>query len=157
MLGDQAAVNDLQAIGPPPYPDLRGIIAQHRWADRYEHSDLLLAAMMGAALMAPGGTFADITDQYAGMDLSDRQLTAQILKLDPKAIGGSFAVPVFVIQGAEDLTTPPELARHFVATLHAPHKQFVAIPGAGHFAVFLRPDEFLQALVEHVRPLATAQ
>jgi pimeloyl-ACP methyl ester carboxylesterase len=154
-LGDQTAIKELRAIGPPPYPDLRGIIMQHKWANRYEHADLLLSAMLGAALTAPGYTLADINDQYAGMDFSDQYLTAQISKLDSKALGGQFAVPVLVVQGAEDLTTPTELAKNFVASIHAPRKEFVAIPGAGHFAVFLRPEEFLQVLVSRVRPIAT--
>ena len=41
---------------------------------------------------------------------------------------------------------PTSLANEFVASLRAPHKEFVTIPGAGHFAVFMKSDEFLREL-----------
>ena len=41
-----------------------------------------------------------------------------------------------------------------VASIQAPRKEFVTIPGAGHFAVFMKTDEFLQELLGRVRPLA---
>ena len=51
-------------------------------------------------------------------------------------VGGQLAVPVFVIQGAEDYTAPTSLAKTYVDSLRAPRKAFVTIEGAGHFAVF---------------------
>jgi pimeloyl-ACP methyl ester carboxylesterase len=73
-------------------------------------------------------------------------------KLKPEELGGIFRLPVFVIQGAEDFTTPTSLARTFVNSIRAPRKAFVQIAG-GHFAVFMKPDAFLQALVSKVLPL----
>jgi pimeloyl-ACP methyl ester carboxylesterase len=71
--------------------------------------------------------------------------------LDAKALGGGFRLPVFVIQGAEDYTTPTSLARTFVQSIQAPRKAFVTIPG-GHFAVFMEGDAFLNVLVARVLP-----
>jgi pimeloyl-ACP methyl ester carboxylesterase len=144
----------LRAIGPPPYSDYRGWSVQRKWSNLFEHADLLISGMFGAALSAPGYTLADINDWIAGQDLSARQLIPQITKQDSKALGGRFALPVFVIQGAEDFTTPTSLARTFVASIRAPRKEFVAIPDGGHFAVFMRSDEFLRELRSRVRPLA---
>jgi pimeloyl-ACP methyl ester carboxylesterase len=59
-------------------------------------------------------------------------------------------VPVFVFQVADDFTSPTGLPKRFVEQIHAPRKAFVAIPGAGHFAVFLRPEEFLRDRVASV-------
>jgi len=44
-------------------------------------------------------------------------------------LGGEFALPVFVIQGAEDFTTPTSLARSYLESITAPRKAFVAIEG----------------------------
>ena len=63
------------------------------------------------------------------------------------------AVPVFVIQGAEDSTTPTSLARTYLDSLHAPRKAFATIEGAGHFAVFTKQDAFLTELRVLVLPL----
>jgi pimeloyl-ACP methyl ester carboxylesterase len=154
-LRNQIAIEELRAIGPPPYSDYRGWSVQRKWSNLFEHADLFISGIFGAALSAPGYTLADINDWIAGQDLSARQLIPQTTKQDSKALGGQFALPVFVIQGAEDFTTPTSLARAFVASIRAPHKEFVAIPHGGHFTVFMRSDEFLQELLAHVRPLAT--
>src|SRR5262245_56620051 len=99
--------------------------------------------MFGAALAAPGYSLADINDWNNGQDVSGQQLIPQTSKLDVKALGGQFALPVFVIQGAEDFTTPTSLARELVASIRAPRKEFVTLRGGGHFAVFKKTDEFL--------------
>jgi hypothetical protein len=38
--------------------------------------------------------------------------------------------------------------------MKAPRKEFVPIKDGGHFAVFMRSDQFLQELIARVRPLA---
>ena len=65
-------------------------------------------------------------------------------------------MPVFVFQGEHDCSSPTVLAERYVESISAPRKAFVAIPGAGHFAVFMKSDEFLEELVARVRPLAVA-
>jgi pimeloyl-ACP methyl ester carboxylesterase len=130
---------------------------QRKWSNLFEHADLFINGMFGAALSAPGYSFADLNDWFNGQDLSGRQLIPQTSKLDLKALGGQFALPVFVIQGAEDFTTPTGLARELVANIRAPRKEFVTIPHAGHFAVFMKTDEFLQELLKRVRPLAATK
>ena len=154
-LGDQVALDELRAIGPPPYANSRGWGVQRKWANFFEHADLFISGMFGAAMSAPGYSTADLNDWFAGQDLSGQQLIPQEVNLDMKALGGQFALPVFVIQGAEDFTTPTGLAREFVASLRAPRKTFVTIPGGGHFAVFMKTDEFLKELLDRVRPMAT--
>jgi pimeloyl-ACP methyl ester carboxylesterase len=153
-LNEQTAIEELRSIGPPPYPDSRGWGVQRKWSNLFEHADLFISGMFGAGLTAPGYTWADINDWTAGQNLSGQQLIPQIAKLDLKALGGQFALPIFVIQGAEDFTTPTSLAKALVTAIRAPRKEFVTIPGAGHFAVFMKSDEFLRELVARVRPLA---
>ena len=46
------------------------------------------------------------------------------------------------------------LAAELVDSISAPSKAFVTIPNAGHFAVFMKSNEFLQVLVSRVLPLA---
>ena len=85
--------------------------------------------------------------------MSAERLVPEISALDAKRLGGEFSVPVFVIQGAEDFTTPTSLARTYLNSLHAPRKGFATIEGAGHFAVFTKQDVFLRELRAHVLPL----
>lgn len=94
-----------------------------------------------------------MTSWLAGQGLSAERLVLSTSRLEAATLAGEFAVPVFVIQGAEDFTTPTSLARSFVQSLRAPHKEFVALEGGGHFAVFMRSEAFLHELLARVRPL----
>jgi pimeloyl-ACP methyl ester carboxylesterase len=86
--------------------------------------------------------------------LSAKQLVPTMHSRGPKEFGTQFGLPIFFIQGAEDLTTSTALAREYFGMIRAPHKEFVPIKGGGHFAVFMRHAEFLDELVKRVRPLA---
>jgi len=152
--GDQRAVTELEQAGPPPWRDGRGYAVQRRWANLFEGADTFLASTLGLALAAPGYTARDVNDWLSGQRLSAERLVPQTNAVDAAALGGEFSVPVFVIQGAEDFTTPTSLAKTFVASIHAPRKEFVAIEGGGHFAVFMKSDAFLNELVARVLPLA---
>jgi fermentation-respiration switch protein FrsA (DUF1100 family) len=99
----------------------------------------------------------DINDSVEGQLLSAERLVPQTRSLGPADLGLELEVPVFIIQGADDFTTPTELAHSYFDAIAAPIKAFVPIDGAGHFAVFMRSDRFLEELVRRVRPLAVEQ
>ena len=138
--GEQRAVRELKDVGPPPWPDGKGYGVQRKWANLFEGADRFLASMLGLAFTAPGYSARDISDWLDGQGLSAEHLVPQTRAIDASALGGQFSVPVFVIQGAEDYTTPTSLARTFVSSIRAPQKAFVAIEGGGHFAVFMKSE-----------------
>lgn len=154
-LRDPRAIRELKEVGPPPYPTGRGYAVQRKWSNLFEGADFFISSMFGLALAAPGYSLRDINDWVEGQDLSGQRLIPQTSTLDSQKLGGEFALPVFVIQGAEDFTTPTSLARSFLHSLRAPRKAFVAVEGGGHFAVFMKPDVFLKELVARVLPLTT--
>ena len=152
-LGDQRATSELKDVGPPPYANGRGYGVQRRWSNLFEGADAFIGSMLGFALSAPGYSMRDINDWIDGQILSADRLVPRTSALDPADLGGEFALPVFVIQGAEDFTTPTPLARAFVESIRAPRKAFVTVEGGGHFAVFMKPNVFLQELIARVLPL----
>jgi len=153
-LGEQGAIRELREVGPPPYANGRGYAVQRKWSNFFEGADIFLMATFGLALGAPSSTLRDVNDWLDGQGVSAERLVPQTSALGPRALGGDFALPVFVIQGADDFTTPTSLAKSFVDSIRAPRKAFVAIEGGGHFAVFMRSSAFLRELVSRVRPLA---
>lgn len=155
-VGNKSAIDDLNRVGPPPYKSGEGFQVQRRWANSFEGADQFLLATLGYGLVAPGYTVEDINDSGDGQILSADQLVPQTKSLTPKDFGLKFSIPIFVIQGAEDFTTPTALARHYLESIEAPHKEFIPIPDAGHFAVFMRPNQFLAELLKHVAPLAAS-
>jgi pimeloyl-ACP methyl ester carboxylesterase len=154
-LGEDQAVRELREIGPPPYPDGRGYAVQRRWSNRFEGADSFIASMFGFALVSPGYTLGDVNDWLDGQGLSAERLVPETSALEARTLGGDFALPVFVIQGSEDFTTPTRLARELVESIRAPQKAFVAIEG-GHFAVFTKSETFLKELAARVLPLVSA-
>ena len=153
-VGNRRALDELTKIGPPPYSGREGLPVQRKWSNAFEGADRFLPSTLGLTLVAPGCSIEDINDSVAGQIFSADRLVPQTRSSGPKELGLKFTVPMFFFQGAEDFTTPTELARDYLKAIQAPHKDFVPIPGAGHFAVFMRSDQFLKELVSRVRPLA---
>jgi len=152
-LRDEPAMRELRAVGPPPYTNGQGFGVQRKWSNFFEGADLFIASMVGRALGAPGFTQRDMLDWFEGQGLSAERLVPETRVMPATALAGEFAVPIFVIQGAEDFTTPTSLAKTFVDSSRAPAKEFVTIEG-GHFAVFMKTAAFLDQLVPRVVPLA---
>lgn len=150
-VGETRAVRELEEVGPPPYKEGRGYQVQRRWSNLFEGADMFIGSMLGLAMSAPGYTTRDMNDWGDGQILSSQRLVPQSSALPASALTGRFAVPVFVIQGAEDFTTPTSLAKAFVDGVEGPRKAFRTIEG-GHFAVFMNMPRFLQELAALLRP-----
>ncbi len=156
-LGNQRALEELSRLGPPSSPAGRDHAVQRRWANAFEGADQFLFGTIGLTLVAPGYSVQDLNGSADGQMLSGERLVPQTSFIGPAELGLEFEVPVFIFQGAEDFTTPTELARLYLDSIAAPLKVFVPIDGGGHFAVFMKSDRFLEELVRRVRPLAVSR
>jgi pimeloyl-ACP methyl ester carboxylesterase len=152
-LGQERAIEELREVGPPPYADGRGHQVQRKWSNLFEGADSFLASTLALALTAPDYTLQDVLDWFEGQGISAERLVPQTSAMESSALGGELALPVFVIQGADDFTTPTALARMLVDSIDAPRKEFVPIEGGGHFAVFTKSEAFLNELIERVLPI----
>ena len=153
-VGNQQALDELKRVGPPPYKSGEGYRVQWRWANTFEGADQFLAGTLGLALVAPGNGVQDINDSGDGEMLSAERLVPQLKSKGPRELGLEFAIPMFIFQGEEDFTASTVLAQQYEETMKAPQKAYVLIRGGGHFAVFMKSDQFLKELVTRVRPLA---
>ena len=88
-------------------------------------------SMVGFTLAAPGSTLLDVNDWFDGQNVSGARLVPQTRALDARTLADVFAVPEFVIQSAEDFTTPTSLARSFVDSIRAPAKHSARSREAG--------------------------
>ncbi len=155
--GDQRAIERLQQIGPPPYEKLalmgaeRQILMAH--APPSEKNLLLSVAL--AVTFAPGYSLRDAYDVgSAAFSTRLDPLYAEFMGYDMTRSGTIFEVPMFFIQGADDIQTPTELVQEVFPSLTAPRKELVLVPGGGHSVVFALSTKFLEVLVSRVRPLA---
>lgn len=154
-LNEQQAVSELTKAGPPPYPSGEGFRVQWKWANYFEGANQFLLWTLGLRLTAPGSSIKDLNDSEAGEALSGERLVPELMSMKAriKDVGLEFSIPMFVFQGEEDFTTATSLAQQYLESIKAPQKAFVLLKGGGHFAVFMRSDQFLQELVRLVAPL----
>jgi pimeloyl-ACP methyl ester carboxylesterase len=155
--GDMDAIADLERIGPPPYQSLTELVTQRTWAASYEGYASTMS-LVAAELFAPRTTLRDVYDLAIGLMRSQNHffgpsMDKPFVDLDLRTLGQRFEVPVFMVQGLEDDYTPPEVSRSYLEWLDAPVKEFVGLPGAGHFALVSRASEFLAVMKERLRLL----
>lgn len=135
--GDTDALSKLEALGPPPWTNPRNFGALRRLTRRYE----------GMATTPPPADWWVLSPAYAdeayqadytgGEDYSYIALVGlngdgMLSRLDQFARPLDFPMPVYLVQGEEDLVTMPSESRRFFDALTAPDKAYVLVPAAGH-------------------------
>jgi pimeloyl-ACP methyl ester carboxylesterase len=164
-LGDMTMLQELAAIGPPPYADTATDAVKSKYAGAPTPREAAafpdLAALMAAALqgLPEGATYfapnLQWPDPRARAYAAYAALRTEIVSFDARRLGLAFAMPMFFLQGAEDLFTVSSEVQAYAAELAAPQVEYVPIPGAGHAALLLR-HEFLALLNRHIRPTLLA-
>ena len=75
--------------------------------------------------------------------------------VDLPALGTDFRIPIYIVQGEEDLTTTPDLAKAYFDSLKAPRKKFILVPRTGHEPSLALLASMHALLLDEVRPLAS--
>jgi len=148
------ALKALEDIGAPPYPQVRTWIVKQRWGMITAPE---IAAWQSMAprliLSAPNYSLRDLYSTIAGLYFMPQRFYDDYMAFDARRLGTGFGIPFFVFQGDEDVLTPTALTEEYMATVTAPASELVLLAGGGHMAILTHSDQFLQALLQHVRPL----
>lgn len=150
--GDAGAVAELEEAGAPPYTDEASARIERKWLDTYLPEESSGWERIGEVLLTPRYTLADVRNYLLGFVASDEQFDTGLIDLRRESL--EYAVPVFIIQGTDDTTTPESLARSYFDSINAPRKEFIPIQGGGHMALLDNMDEFISHMDARVRPLA---
>ena len=78
-------------------------------------------------------------------------LRPELIGFDARRLGTAFSVPMYFIQGVDDLFTVTREVERYAAELTAPHVEVLRVADAGHSAVLIRA-ETRALLARHVRP-----
>lgn len=157
-MGDTKSVTSLDALGPPPWTNPRSFGALRRITRRYE---MQASTPAPADWWQPAPLYATASvqhDEDAGEDYSYLQYVGadghgMFWQIDLPALGKDFRIPVFFVQGAEDLNTVPEITKRYFDTIHAPEKTYVLVPRTGHDPNVAMVDAQYQLLIRRVLPL----
>ncbi len=158
--GDRPAISALEALGPPPWENPRNSGVLRRATRAYE-AKTSTPAPKSWWVRAPAYDTPQMRAEYLeGEDHSYLQFVGHkgdgmYSRVDLPGLGARFDIPVFIIQGAEDLVATPEVARRYFDGIAAPQKEFVLVPHAGHDPNVALIEAQHRILSERVRPLAT--
>jgi hypothetical protein len=134
-LGDQPAINTLQALGTPPWTDPRSFGKLRRILRGYEAQRTDPGPGLRRATDYAGAQ--DQAAYEAGEDFSFLKFVGfkgdgMLWQLDLPGQRTRLQLPVFLVQGEEDLLTPPAVTRAWFDRIEAPSKKLVTVPRAGH-------------------------
>ncbi|MFZ5658108.1 MAG: alpha/beta fold hydrolase [Pseudomonadota bacterium] len=156
--GDEEALAALGALGPPPWRDPRAFGTVRRITRRYEAKATQPAPAEWWNFPAPYSTEAYTAAYTAGEDYSYIQFVGMegngmLSRIDLPALGTTFPMPVFLIQGKEDLITVPSVTKSYFDQIDAPVKRYVLLDDVGHDPNPLLVDAQYRILKEEIAPL----
>lgn len=135
--GDEDSLTKLAALGPPPWTNPRAFGVLRRITRKYEalKTD---PPPKGWFAFAPGYDTPAYEAAYeAGEDYSFFQFVGPKGDgigpgIDLRKLGMRFEMPVYLIQGEEDLVTPPEVSKPYFDEITAPKKEYLPLARVGH-------------------------
>jgi pimeloyl-ACP methyl ester carboxylesterase len=136
-------VKQLTAQGPPPYRD----VYRYEPFMLYENSaydqrdDGLGLGVREYTLLQKAHTINGLLDTWAA-------LYPRMQVVDLRRDVPALSVPVYFVQGAEEMRGLAELFAQWYPALTAPSKQLIVFPGVGHRAIFEDPDRFVALMVK---------
>ena len=137
---DSASLNILISIGKPPYERARTVGQLWKIVKKYERENSV-PAPQSWYIESPGYDNAkDDQDRKDGDDYSfvnfvgDKQLGVAPMRSSINFLKThlDFKIPVYLIQGKEDILTPAESTRVYFDRLKAPEKKYWLLPGTAH-------------------------
>ena len=157
--GNADALRELESIAPYPgdEPITRDrIIIARKWPQFYggltayrEDS----AYFFDAPKLSPEYAAADVAAIDKGNVFTLGRVLEEFLDVDFKPVT-NFPIPVVMLMGRHDYTTPSQPTDEWLRNIEAPYKRGFWFERSAHMIPFEEPGKFLLSLVEHVRPLA---
>jgi len=154
--GDQHAIAALTAIGPPPWDSILVWPKYRKWERVYQKK--IATAPTANYTLSPAYASKQEQAQYAAADefsfehFWGLKMDGPAQDVDLSSMGTNFAIPIFILQGQEDLSAAPALAKAYFDSITAPRKEFYLMPGTGHTPSMPELDELQKILLQYVRP-----
>jgi pimeloyl-ACP methyl ester carboxylesterase len=156
--GDAQAIASLEALGAPPWQNPRAFGIVRRITRRYEAKTTQPALDAWWKFPPPYDTPAYNAAYTAGEDYSYMQFVGMkgdgmLSQIDLPALGTTFPMPIFIIQGKQDLLTMPSVSKAYFDRIKAPAKRYILLDKVGHDPNPLMVDAQFRVLTTQIAPL----
>ncbi len=135
--GDAKILQTIEALGEPPWTDPRALGIVRRAARTYEAKASKPAPQ---SWWTPSPKYAskkmqadyDKGEEFSWLQFVGLKGNGMLATLDLPRLGFDFQMPVFMVQGEEDLVTVPSVAKAYFDEIRAPKKAYFLLPHTGH-------------------------
>jgi len=149
---DQKTLDALNQAGPPPYLSLEGYRSVPRLLP--PEDDAAIARLGRQLAFSPSLSLTELFGWYKGLRTGEEELAPILIAVDVRKTDTVFSVPVFFIQGENNVIAPTSLVSDYVSRIQAPIKELQIVPGASYFVIWQHPTEFLNFLRADVRSVS---
>lgn len=162
---DQSTLDILASIGQPPYPDAKNLGQLLRLVRKAEQQHIQPPSPSMFQLSPAYDNEEDLQHRNDGEDYSfinftgDKKLGVVPLISSINFLNDelNFTIPVYLLQGKEDIQTPEILTRKFFNQIKAPKKEFISLSRCGHGFNQLVIEAQLKMLTQSILPLINGQ
>lgn len=153
-LDNHKALEELRAIGPPPYP-AESLWTQRIWLNRFEgHLNAKTFWDLGRIVLGgPEVSTFDLPNLVRGFRFSIDAMWDEVSRINLLKAAPALQMPVFFFLGRRDHWVPPETSVAYFDALTAPSKRLVWFEESGHEPFADEPAKFNASMVELVRPV----
>jgi pimeloyl-ACP methyl ester carboxylesterase len=155
---NRRALQQLTAIGPPPYQSYKEVLVERKWVQRlgggnrtpsaYSTSPLGSVASTGSFATIP---FGDALDWLHGPYFSLKHLWKELQSVNLFRQAPILEVPVYFLAGRHDYYAPSLIVQRYYHELSAPKgKTLIWFEHSAHVPPAEEPDKFYEILVNTV-------
>lgn len=156
--GDTKTVSALEALGAPPWKNPRAFGIVRKATRMYEAKT---TTPPPKSWWVPGDLYAtreaeldyEAGEEYSFLQFVGFKGNGMQASIDLYQLGPKFDLPVFLLEGTEDLVTTPAVAKRYFDTIVAPAKEFILLPNTGHDPNEIMLETQLRTLKSRVMPL----
>jgi pimeloyl-ACP methyl ester carboxylesterase len=152
--GNQRALKQLRAIGPPPH-SAASLWTERTWLSRFEGlaSVRTMWEVGRVFLEGPERSFVDLLNQMRGFRFSIDAMWSEASRINLLDAVPALQMPVFFFLGRRDHWVPPETSVAYFNALAAPSKTLVWFEESGHEPFVDEAEKFNTSMLELVRPV----
>jgi len=154
---DQESISAIEALGVPPWTNPRNFGVIRRIQRGFEAQ--VTEPPPSSWVASPSYASPEYKESYiAGEDFSYIQYVGFngdgfSKEIDLMSLGLNFQIPVYFVQGEEDLLTTSELSKEYFDSISAPDKDYLLLKNVGHGPNQLSHEANFKILVDKVLPI----